>query len=201
MATFKALEEVVKRLEPHSVEASLAQSKSALPTGTGGKQLLAVAYCAFRDRVEEIMSNPDFDVSRLESLYLSMHSTMKLLLERGASPRVMIPARSAFLFADPGRALCSRPIEVCLAAMPRGEFVLELLQEYGSKLDGVCDGKCQEESGCCAMIVALENAMTWSKQGDHASVQNFISPLMLPLLIKVNAHHCCLCCMFQNHVL
>ena len=178
-------------LQTNTIKALLAQSDSALPTGPGGKELLEVAFYAFQESMDLLMNSQSANRMAHVSLHESMYSTMRILLMRGASPRVLIPAVSAGKFSLCGPVRCSRPIEICLAEMPFCDSELELLAEFGSKLDGVCDGKCGRDSKCCAMTSALEDSMMWSKMKDRPPVErdalasSSINRNTLRLLIEV----------------
>lgn len=133
--------------------------------------------------------------------HLDFYASMDALLSAGASTRVMIPAECAPCLPFIEKSCCARPLEVLLSFLPCTIPHLELLVEFGSRLDGICDGRCRVGQSnraadvCCAINAALDRPMMiyeFSKDGPmrldpslglESGVQ--VDTELLRLLIKV----------------
>ena len=149
--------EAIKALDPKGVEGCLAEDADSVRGNT------SVVCSVFRSWVRKYKDGdpsptPAYVASMVKG-HRAMLMIMKTLLEGGAQPRGVSPPSVLRMLGV--HDVCSSPLEavVCYIEPPLARPILELLQEFGSRLDGVCDGSCQtaKSSGvrCCALSAAL----------------------------------------------
>ena len=159
-----AIESAIQCSNHPALEALLAADPQAAKARGG--DLIRVAFGTLLRRIARVFEKSKHSnaaAKETDICHNDFNISLRALLSVGASPRVMIPPDFELFLPWVEKSKCSRPLEVLLCMMPGSLRHLALLVEFGSRLDGVCDGRCIEETRnpCCAINAALSRAMLY----------------------------------------